>query len=40
VIAECADSHARTVDIPIYFDGSPTNLWKLTMTPAQCRRRS
>jgi hypothetical protein len=38
VIAQCGESRARTVAIPIYFDGSPANLWTLTMTPAQCRR--
>ena len=34
----CARSTASPVHVPIYFDGSSTNLWSLDLTPAQCRR--
>ena len=36
-LAICAKSKAKTVQVPIYFDGS-LNFWSLGLSPAQCRR--
>jgi peptidoglycan/LPS O-acetylase OafA/YrhL len=37
-ILTCAASDARLVKVPVYYDGSSTNLWSMSMTRAECRR--
>jgi len=36
-IVDCAASNSRMVNIPVYYDGSAQSLWRMGMTPAECR---
>jgi hypothetical protein len=36
-LRKCARSSAPLVPVPVYFDGSATALWRLDLTPTQCR---